>query len=111
MQRKWLVASLLILGELAVLGGMMVPSRNGLNWESVFGRRPGQFVGISPQSDDNQSYRETLALAQKGLVCPERGHCGNGKDTLRLGIGITAVGLYPIGLCPACNFPAAWDRG
>jgi hypothetical protein len=47
-------------------------------------------------------YRETLALAEKGLVRPERGG-GNGKDTLRWGIAITAVGLalsigiYPIG--------------
>jgi len=47
-------------------------------------------------------YRETLALAEKGLV---RGRVrGNGgKDTLRWGIAITAVGLalciglYPLG--------------
>ena len=47
-------------------------------------------------------YKETLALAEKGLVRPERAR-GNGKDTLRWGIAITAVGmalcvgLYPIG--------------
>jgi hypothetical protein len=47
-------------------------------------------------------YRETLALAEKGLVRPERAR-GNGKDALRWGIAIAAVGmalcvgLYPIG--------------
>lgn len=47
-------------------------------------------------------YKETLALAEKGLVRPERTR-GNGKDTLRWGIAIAAigmalcVGLYPIG--------------
>ena len=48
------------------------------------------------------SYRERLALAEKGLVHPEPAR-GNGKDTLRWGIAITAVGLalciglYPLG--------------
>ena len=48
-------------------------------------------------------YRETLALAEKGLVRPDRMRGGNGKDTLRWGIAIAAigmalcVGLYPIG--------------
>ena len=48
-------------------------------------------------------YRETLALAEKGLVRPDRVR-GNGKDTLRWGIAIAAigmalcVGLFPIGL-------------
>lgn len=48
------------------------------------------------------AYRETLALAEKGLVRPDRAR-GNGKDTLRWGIVLTAiglalcVGLYPIG--------------
>jgi len=37
-------------------------------------------------------YRETLALAEKGLLRPERLR-GNGKDSLRWGIAITAVGL------------------
>jgi MFS family permease len=47
-------------------------------------------------------YRETLSLAEKGLVKPERAS-GNGKDTLRWGIALAAVGLalfvglYPIG--------------
>jgi hypothetical protein len=56
-------------------------------------------------------YRETLQLAEKGLVRPERGAGGNGKDTLRWGIVITAVGLalcaglYPIGLLPGNTFP------
>jgi hypothetical protein len=49
-----------------------------------------------------QRYRETIALAEKGLVRVDR-TVGNGKDTLRWGIAITAVGLalligvYPIG--------------
>ena len=43
-------------------------------------------------------YKETLALAEKGLVYPER---RNGKDSLRWGIVITAVGLALIlGLLP-----------
>jgi hypothetical protein len=48
------------------------------------------------------NYRETLALAEKGLVRPDRAR-GNGKDTLRWGIAIAAigmalcVGLFPIG--------------
>ena len=47
-------------------------------------------------------YRETMALAEKGLVRPDKGQ-GNGKSTLRFGIVITAmglalgVGLYPLG--------------
>ena len=52
------------------------------------------------------NYRETLALAEKGLVRGGRlrGNGGNGKDTLRWGIAITTVGmalcvgLYPLGL-------------
>ncbi len=57
------------------------------------------------------SYRETMALAEKGLVRPDRAR-GNGKDTLRWGIAITAigmalcVGLYPIGFVGSgSNFP------
>ena len=38
------------------------------------------------------NYRETLALADKGLVRPERPQ-GNGKGALRWGIIITALGL------------------
>ena len=58
------------------------------------------------------SYRETLALADKGLVRPGgRGGNGSGKDTLRWGISLTAIGLalcislYPIGLLPGMKFP------
>jgi hypothetical protein len=58
------------------------------------------------------SYRETLALAEKGLVRPVgRGGNGSGKDTLRWGISLTAIGLalclslYPIGLLPNMKFP------
>lgn len=56
------------------------------------------------------SYRETLALAEKGLVRPDRAR-GNGKDTLRWGIAITAIGLalclgvYPIGFIAGSDFP------
>ena len=56
-------------------------------------------------------YRETMTLAEKGLVRPDRTFSGNGKDTLRWGIAITAVGLalcvglYPIGLLPGNTFP------
>jgi hypothetical protein len=45
------------------------------------------------------AYRETLALAEKGLVKPQRN--GNNKGTLVWGIIITAVGLALIlGLWP-----------
>jgi hypothetical protein len=45
------------------------------------------------------AYRETLALAEKGLVKPQR--TGNGKSTLVWGVIITAVGLALIlGLWP-----------
>jgi hypothetical protein len=56
-------------------------------------------------------YRETLALAEKGLVRPDRMRGGNGKDTLRWGIAIAAVGmalcvgLYPIGFLWESRFP------
>jgi hypothetical protein len=48
------------------------------------------------------SYRETLVLAEKGLVKAPKN--GGGKETLRWGIAITAVGMalclgmWPIGL-------------
>lgn len=48
------------------------------------------------------SYRETLALAEKGLVRPPKN--GSSKDTLRWGIVITGLGMalclgmWPIGL-------------
>jgi hypothetical protein len=53
-------------------------------------------------------YRETMALAEKGLVRPPR---SDGKDTLRWGIVIAAlglalcVGLYPIGFVTGDAFP------
>ncbi len=56
------------------------------------------------------SYRETLALAERGLVRAERAG-GNGADTLRWGIVITAVGLalclglYPLGFLGGTRFP------
>lgn len=50
-------------------------------------------------------YKETLVLAEKGLVLPQKNGNGtsNGKGTLRWGIVITAlgvamcIGLYPFG--------------
>ena len=57
------------------------------------------------------SFRETLALAEKGLVRADRSRGGNGHDALRWGISMTAIGLalclslYPIGLLPGMNFP------
>jgi hypothetical protein len=55
-------------------------------------------------------FKETLALAEKGLVKPVEG--ANGKGTLRWGIVITALGLalclglYPFGWLAAPNqFP------
>jgi hypothetical protein len=46
------------------------------------------------------SYRETLALAEKGLVKPARSN-GNGKGALIWGVIITAVGLaVTLGLWP-----------
>ena len=56
-------------------------------------------------------YRETMALAEKGLVRGELRRNGGGKDSLRWGIVITAVGLalcvglYPIGFVTGLNFP------
>lgn len=50
------------------------------------------------------NYRETLALAEKGLVRPERQQQNGGKSTLIWGIIIAAVGLalclglWPIGM-------------
>jgi len=46
-------------------------------------------------------YRETIQLAEKGLLYP--GYGGNGKGTLRWGLAITGlgvaltIGLYPLG--------------
>jgi hypothetical protein len=54
------------------------------------------------------SYRETLALAEKGLTKPET---RTGKGFLRWGILITAlglaltIGLYVIGFASAENYP------
>jgi hypothetical protein len=56
------------------------------------------------------TYRETLALAEKGLV-RGRVRANGGKDTLRWGIAITAVGLalcvglYPLGFVIRSGFP------
>lgn len=58
-------------------------------------------------------YRETIELAEKGLVHPRYQHSeSNGKSTLRWGIAITGLGLalclglYPFGwLTAAGQFP------
>ncbi len=53
-------------------------------------------------------YRETIALAEKGLLYPSHQH--NGRDTLRWGIVILALGLaltcglYPLGWAGGSNF-------
>jgi hypothetical protein len=55
------------------------------------------------------SYRETLALAEKGLARPQKR--SDGKDALRWGIAITAVGvalclgLWPLGFLAGNTFP------
>ncbi len=54
------------------------------------------------------NYKETLALAEKGLTRPE---AKNSKGLLRWGIVITALGvalslgLYPIGFSSGDNYP------
>ena len=54
------------------------------------------------------NYKETLALAEKGLSKPES---KSGKGLLRWGIVITAIGfalslgLYPIGFSAGENYP------
>jgi hypothetical protein len=56
------------------------------------------------------NYRETMALAEKGLVRADTRRGNGGKDTLRWGIVITAVGLalciglYPIGFVAGSRF-------
>jgi hypothetical protein len=53
------------------------------------------------------NYRESLALAEKGLVRPQKQ--SDGKEALRWGIVITAVGLglcvglWPIGFLPGVD--------
>ena len=49
-------------------------------------------------------YKETLALAEKGLVRPQTNANGNGKGALRWGIVITALG---VALCLGL-FPFGW---
>ena len=57
------------------------------------------------------NYRETLALAEKGLTRPERLEAKNGKGLLRWGIIVTALGLalslgfYLVGFDSAVNYP------
>lgn len=59
------------------------------------------------------NYRETLALAEKGLVRPEKPR-RDGKDTLRWGIIIASLGLaLSLGLWPigAANNGAYYPLG
>ena len=58
------------------------------------------------------NYKETLALAEKGLVTPQRSTGnGNGKGALIWGLLITAVGLaltiglWPLGFIGNTGFP------
>jgi sterol desaturase/sphingolipid hydroxylase (fatty acid hydroxylase superfamily) len=57
------------------------------------------------------NYRETIALAEKGLTRPERPEAKNNKGLLRWGIIVTALGialslgLYPIGFAPGYDYP------
>lgn len=57
------------------------------------------------------NYRETLALAEKGLTRPERSEAKNSKGLLRWGILVTALGialslgLYLVGFDSAENYP------
>ncbi|MCL4271982.1 MAG: hypothetical protein KJZ72_20655 [Anaerolineales bacterium] len=56
------------------------------------------------------NYKETLALAEKGLARPEK-KAGSGKGLLRWGIAVTAIGaalslgLYPLGFDSGINYP------
>lgn len=56
------------------------------------------------------SYKETLALAEKGLVKPQRSN-GNGKGALVWGIIITAIGaaltlgMWPLGAMTNTDLP------
>jgi hypothetical protein len=56
------------------------------------------------------NYRETIALAEKGLSRPERSESKN-KGLLRWGVIVTAlgiafsIGLYPIGFAPGYDYP------
>jgi hypothetical protein len=55
------------------------------------------------------SYKETLALAEKGMSRPEQPQ--SGKGLLRWGIGISALGLaltlglWPLGFGPGADYP------
>lgn len=57
------------------------------------------------------NYRETIALAERGLSRPERMEAKDGKGLLRWGIIVTAlgialsVGLYPIGFASGYDYP------
>jgi hypothetical protein len=49
-------------------------------------------------------YKEIMTLAEKGLAYPERKNGRNGKDTLRWGVAICAIGLALI----VGVLPVAW---
>jgi DUF4097 and DUF4098 domain-containing protein YvlB len=56
MQRKWLIASFLVLAELLVLGGIILSSRSGLSWRSVLGLGLGPSNAFSAQADEDQAF-------------------------------------------------------
>ena len=57
------------------------------------------------------NYRETIALAERGLSRPERPEAKNSKGLLGWGITVTALGLalslglYPIGFSSGYDYP------
>ena len=57
------------------------------------------------------NYRETIALAERGLSRPERTEAKDSKGLLRWGVIVTAlgvalsVGLYPIGFATGYDYP------
>lgn len=57
------------------------------------------------------NYRETIALAERGVSRPERTEAKDSKGLLRWGVIVTAlgvalsVGLYPIGFATGYDYP------
>jgi hypothetical protein len=57
------------------------------------------------------NYRETIALAERGLTRPERPESKNSRGLLRWGIIVTSlgialsVGLYPLGFAAGADYP------
>lgn len=57
------------------------------------------------------NYRETIALAERGVTRPERTEAKDSKGLLRWGVIVTtlgvalSVGLYPIGFATGYDYP------